>query len=80
MENDAPALSTLKKWAAEFKRGRDRFEDGPRTGRPSIATIQENIDRIHQMVTDGRRLTVNYIANGMNVLHKELGMSKVWAR
>ena len=42
--DDAPALSTVKKWAAEFKRGRESLEDNPRSGRPFTATTQENID------------------------------------
>ena len=53
-----------------------------------MATTQENIDSIHQMVMDDRLLTVNYIANIMsfsheqveNIIHKELGMSKVSAQ
>ena len=61
--NDAPTLSTVKKWAAEFKRGRESLEDAPRSGHPSTATTKENIDRIHKMVMDDRRLTVNHIAN-----------------
>ena len=48
--DDAPALSTVKKWAAEFKRRRESLEGYPRSGRPSTATTQENIDRIHQIV------------------------------
>ena len=81
----APALSTVKKWAAEFKRSRESLEDDPRSGRSSTATTQQNIDRIHQMVIDDRCLTVNHIAYVMsislerveNILHKELGMSMV---
>ena len=45
--DDAPALSTVKKWAAEFKRGRESLEDDRRSGCPSTATTQKNIDRIH---------------------------------
>ena len=80
--DDAPALSTVKKWAAEFKKqGRTSLEDDPRSGRPSSATTQENIDLVHQMVIDDRRLTVNEIAEAVaisrerveNILHKELG-------
>ena len=52
--DDAPVLSTAKKWAAEFKRGRESFEDDPRSGRLSTATTQENIDRIHLMVMNER--------------------------
>lgn len=86
--DDAPALSTVKKWAAEFKRGRESLEDDPRSGRPASASTQENIDRVHHMVMDDRRLTVNQIADAVaisrerveNILHKELGMSKVSAR
>ena len=86
--DDAPALSTVKKWAAEFKRGRKSLEDDPRLGRPFTATTQENIDRIHQMVMNDRRLTINHLANVIgisrerveNILHNELGMSKVLTR
>ena len=86
--DDAPALSTVQKWAAEFKRGRESLEDDPRSGRPATATTQENIECVHHMVMDDRRLTVNQIANTVgisrerlgNILHKELDMSKVSAR
>ena len=86
--DDAPALSTVKKWAAEFKRGRESLEDDPRSGRPSTATTQENIDHIHQMVINDIRLTISHLANVIsisrerveNILHNELGMSKVSAR
>ena len=65
--NDAPALSTVKKWAGEFKRGRESLEDDPRSGHPSTATTQENIDCIHKMVMDDRYLTVNHIANVISI-------------
>ena len=34
----APALSAVKKWAAEFKRSRESLEDDPRLGRPIMVT------------------------------------------
>ena len=37
--DDAPALSAVKKWAAEFKR--ESLEDHPRSGHPASATTQE---------------------------------------
>lgn len=50
--NGVPTLSTVQKWAAEFKRGRESLEDDPRSGRLATATTQENIDRVHHMVMD----------------------------
>jgi histone-lysine N-methyltransferase SETMAR len=31
-----PSFSTIKKWAAEFKRGRTSLEDDPRKGCPKV--------------------------------------------
>ena len=86
--DDASALSTVKKWATKFKRGRESLEDDPRSGRPSTATTQENIDRIHQMLINDRRLSISHLVNVIsishervkNILHIEFGMSKVSAR
>ena len=65
--DDAPALSSVQKWTAEFKRGRESLEDDPGSGRPATATTQENIDRVHHMVMDDRCLTVNQIANAVGI-------------
>ncbi|XP_076029120.1 histone-lysine N-methyltransferase SETMAR-like [Oratosquilla oratoria] len=84
--DDTPALSTVQKWAAEFKRARENLKDDPRSGRPAAtATTQENIDCLHHMIMGDRRLTVNQIGNTVgvsgerveNILHKELDVSKV---
>ena len=45
----APALSTVQKWVAEFKRGRESLADDLRSERPATATTQENVDRVHHM-------------------------------
>ena len=34
LEKDAPPYATVKRWVAEFKRGRQNLEDDPRPGRP----------------------------------------------
>ena len=38
------SFSTIKKWAAEFKRGRTSLEDDPREGHPKSATTPEIIN------------------------------------
>ena len=86
--NDASALATVKKWAAKFKWGRESLEDDPKSGCPSTATTQKNIDHIQQMVMNDRRLTISLLANDIstsrerveNILLNELGISKVSAR
>lgn len=54
--NDAPALSTVHKWAAEFRR-EGSLDDNPGYECSATATTEENIDCIHYM--DDRQLTVN---------------------
>ena len=86
--DNAPSFAIVKRWAAEFKRGRKSIEDDPRSGRPSTATTTENIDRVHKMVMDDRRLTVRFIAETVgisqdrvhHILNNELEMTKVSAR
>ena len=86
--DQAPAYATVKKWAAEFKRGRQSIEDDPRSGRPVEATTPENCAAVERLVLKNRRLKVNQIAETLGIshgsveriLHGKLGMSKVCAR
>ena len=59
----------MQKWAAELKSGRESPEDDRRSGRPTTATTQANIDSdsVHHMVMDDRRLIVNQIANTVDI-------------
>jgi histone-lysine N-methyltransferase SETMAR len=78
----------LKKWCAEFKRGRESLEDDPRSGRPNTATTQEIIEVVHDMIMGDRRVTIDMIAEEVgishgsvwNIIHYELDMKKVCAR
>jgi histone-lysine N-methyltransferase SETMAR len=58
----SPSFSTIKKWAAEFKRGRTSLEDDPREGCPKSATTPEIIEQVHDMVLDDRWMKLREIA------------------
>jgi transposase len=45
--DSSPSFSTVKKWAAEFKRGRTSLEVVPSEGRPKSATTPEVIEQVH---------------------------------
>lgn len=86
--DSSPSFTTVKFWAAEFKRGRTSLGDEERSGRPRTATTDENIAQVHQMVLDDRRIKVRELAEVMkmskericNILTEELGMRKLSAR
>ena len=87
-EVSSPSFSTIKKWAAEFKRGRNSLEDDPREGRPKSATTPEIIEQVYDMILDDRRMLVREIAETIGIskervgyiLHEELDMKKLCAR
>jgi transposase len=86
--DSSPSFSTIKKWAAKFKRGRTSLENDPRKGCPKSATTPEIIEQVHDMILDDRRLKVREIAVTTGILkervgyilHEELDMKKLWAR
>jgi len=59
--DSSPSFWTIKKWAAEFKRGRTSLEDDPREGRPKCAP-PETTEQVHDMVLDDRKMEVREIA------------------
>jgi histone-lysine N-methyltransferase SETMAR len=86
--DSSPSFSTIKKWAAEFKRGRTSLEDDPCYGCPKSATPPEIIEQVHNMVLDDRRMKVRETAETIGIskecvgyiLHEELDMKKLCAR
>ena len=86
--DSSPKYSTVAKWSAEFKCGRDSLEDDPRPGRPADVISQEMFDRVERLMLNSCRIKVAKLAsecgisNGSvyTIIHEHLGMSKVSAR
>lgn len=86
--DDSLSYSSVKKWAALFKAGRQSTEDDPRGGRPSTAVTEENMEAVEDSVMNDRRVSVRKIAAETQVsvgsvetiLHEHLHMFKVSAR
>lgn len=84
LEDSAPSFSTVKKWAAEFKRGRSSIFDDKRSGRPKTATTEEIIKKIHNVVLNDRRLKLRELAaiakiseeRAYNILAEHLHLKK----
>ncbi len=74
----------LKNWARDVRCGREQVEDEPRSGRPSTAVTDENIQAVEDIFMEDRRITLDEIADilGINhervhhIIHQELEMSK----
>ena len=81
--DSSPSFSTIKKWAAELKRGRTSLEDDPREGRPKSATTPEIIEQVHDMMSDDRRMKVLEISETIGISKERVGYifcMKNWIR
>jgi transposase len=72
-EDSYPSFSTIKKWVAEFKRGRTSIEDDRHEGRPKSATTPEIIEQVHDMLLDDRRMKVHEIAETIDISKERVG-------
>ena len=65
---DSHCYSIVKKWVANFKRGRESTCDDAQTGRSKSATTDAQVEGIHRMVIIGRRVTVRHIAETLGII------------
>jgi transposase len=55
------SYSTVKNWVARFTTGHLRTKDEERSGRPTQVTIPGNVDSIHSMILDDRKISAKNI-------------------
>jgi len=60
---DAPSHTTVKRWAAEFCRGRKSLEDEAWSRCLSEAVCEENCRAVETVVLQNRRVSVHLIAD-----------------
>lgn len=71
-----------------FREGRESVDDDAREGRPSTSRVDENIQRVHDLVMSDRRITTRMIAAELAIskgsvqtlLKKDLNMRKLCAK
>lgn len=71
--DSAPGKSTVEKWYAKFKRGEMSTEDDARSGRPKEVVTDENIKKIHKIILDNRKVTLNDIAKTLSISKERVG-------
>ena len=84
LRDPAPLYATVKKWAAEFRRGVDLLEKDPRSGSPVTVTTEEMVGKVHDIIMADRTGTTDHIVNELGtsrehvqaIIHNELQMSK----
>ena len=64
---DSPSYSTVKKFAAELRRGRESVEDDGRSAYPKDATTDANVKVVHTLVMCDRRRDLRSIASEVGI-------------
>ena len=76
-------------WYARFRDGREDVKDDARSGRPSTARTDENVESVCHLLTEDRCTTLQMIADRLNigketvcriVTEEDLGKRKICAR
>ena len=83
-----PSYATVKNWVAQFKHGDFSTCDAPRPERPKTVTTTENINHIHELILEDRRISAKSIAEQLgishewagSIIHEDLDMRKLSAK
>jgi hypothetical protein len=63
----------VKNWVARFRTGHLSTEDKERSGRPTQATIADNMGAIHSMILIDRRISAKNIAETLVIPQESVG-------
>ena len=82
------ALPRVYRRYASFRNGREDLKDDARSGRPSTARTDENVESVRRLLTEDRRATLQVIADCLNVgketvrriVTENLGKGKICTR
>ncbi|EGI60235.1 FLJ37770-like protein, partial [Acromyrmex echinatior] len=58
---------TVREGHKAFKEGREEVADEPRSGRPTTARTDENMNRVCEVLRSDRRLSIQYITDTLNM-------------
>ena len=86
--DESMGITQIKEWYRRFKNGRTSVDSDSRSGRPSLITTPENIERVRLAIEGDRRLTGRELNNDLGIpkttvweiLNKILGMTRVCAK
>lgn len=86
--DDAPSRATVFRWYAQFKRGIFSLKDDEKSGRPSTAVTEKNINIIKKMLLEDAKTTYLQIEERVKIsspaiyeiLHKHLRVRKLCSR
>ena len=70
--DQAPSYSTVTRWVARFKEGREHFLDNKRVGRPRIAITQANINLVRVVIKVNPFSTYDDIQAETSLCHRQL--------
>ena len=79
--------ANVYRWYVRLRDGREDVKDDARSGRPSIARTDKNVESVH-LLTEDRHTTLQVIADHLNIgketvhpiVTEDLGKRKIWTR
>ncbi|PNF32226.1 hypothetical protein B7P43_G17963 [Cryptotermes secundus] len=87
-KDNAMGKTQVFEWFSRFKNGEMSIDDKPRSSRPSTVRTHENVEKIHEIIKEDRRRTIEEIvelsgvtwSSVQQILTEDLGMKRVAAK